>query len=76
MEERGPTLKLKEARGEEAAMMAAEQMVPVEETPEMAALERFEGSGEVASNTALGEAGTSGRIAAASEGDLGARSSE
>ena len=46
------------------------------ETPEMAVPERFEDPGEVVSNTALGEAGTSGRITAASEGSLGAGPSE
>ena len=71
MKEEGPAPKLTEAR-EEAAMMAAEQMVPAEETVELAAPERFESLGEVASNAVLGEAGTSGHIAVGSMGDLGA----
>ena len=61
-----------EARGKEGATTTAERMIPTEETPEFAVPERFEGSGEAASNTVLGEVGASGRIATASEGDLGA----
>jgi hypothetical protein len=74
--EEGSASKSTEARGEEATTVVVEQMVPAEEMPEMAAPERLEVSGVVASNAALDESGTSGRIAAASEGDLRARSSE
>ena len=76
MEKEGPAPKPTEARGEEATTTAATQMVPVKETLEMAVPERFEDPREVTSNTALGEAGTSGRITAASEGSLGAGPSE
>ena len=72
VEEKTPVPNLTEVGGEEAATTAAEQMVPAEETLEMAALEQFESPGEVASNAVLGEASTSIRIAAASEGGLGA----
>jgi hypothetical protein len=44
--------------------------------PETAAPERFEDPGEVTSNVAFSEAGTSGGIAAGSEGGLGTEPSE
>jgi hypothetical protein len=51
-----------------------EPVAPVVE-PVVMAPERPEGSGMVASSTALGEDGTSGRTAAVSEGNLRAGSS-
>ena len=57
-------------------MTAAVQIVSAEEMPETAAPGQFEGPGKAALNAALNEAGTSGCITAASEGDLGAGSSE
>ena len=62
--------------------MVAEQVVLVVETPEVVVLaeetpetvtpERLEGTEVVAPNTTFDEAGTSGHIAAAPEGALGA----
>ena len=57
-EEGGSGPRPTEVRGEEAATEATEQMVPTGETPETAAPEWLEGSGVVAPNAMLDEAGT------------------
>jgi len=60
-----------EARGDGTAMVAVEPVVML--AAELAAVvARPEGSGLVASNTALGEASSSSQIAAASSGGLAA----
>ena len=70
-----PAPELSGARDEEVAATAA-QMAPAEEALEAEVPERVEGLGEVASNTAFGEVGWSADLATASEGGLGAGTSQ
>jgi hypothetical protein len=76
VEEKAPAPKPTEVGSEEAITTVVEKMVRAEGTPERAAPERFESSGEVALNATLGEVSSSGRITAASEGGLEAGLSE
>jgi len=81
----GPVLEPAEIGGEEASApepteakdggastVAVGPVVPSVVAPEMVVPEWAEGSGMIAPNTALGEASTSGPVAAAPVGDLGA----
>ena len=67
-----PVPELRGAGDEEVAA----QMAPAEEALEAEVPERVEGLGEVASNTTFGEVGWSADMATASEGGLGAGTSQ